>query len=87
MTLQQAKDQVAKKYGYNTWSGMMSYMPYSELPMTKEAYELYCLEERRRTWDEACGAMRDVCVKRAGDNYGARTLAYMQMSPKPEFKP
>lgn len=55
MTLQEAKERIASAGIYKRWEniynemyGTSEYVEYLE-----QAAELYCLEERKRTWEEA----------------------------------
>lgn len=97
MTLQQAKDQVAKEYGYDSWAKLVIQCTHDKTedflrPALEYAAELYCLEERRRTWDEACEAMKTTCADQFINSIDARVNQYSAKqycinAPKPEFKP
>ena len=70
LSLQECKDKVARNYTfasgqpYTDWSEMEAMLAarFSRssidnlLSRLTEAYELYALEERKRTWEEACRA-------------------------------
>lgn len=65
MTLQEAKDKVAEKYGYTTWKGFVSYEITKHATtqfwsFLDEAAELYA----RSKWDEACEAQKELIVAR-----------------------
>ena len=96
MTLQEAKDQVAKTYGkaagvkYASWDDMVDSIKNTIggrgalLSRLEEAAALWCLEERRRTWDEACEAMKRDCENAFTLQANQNKIYYV---PKPEFKP
>lgn len=82
MTLQEAKDQIAKKHGHVMWCAT-THM--EERQLFDEVAELYA----RSKWDEACEEMRELilakwvnCDRDANTEY--RTMHDL---PKPEFKP
>ena len=80
MTFEQAKDQVAVKYGYKSWEklGFYELDESTQNWLTKEAAELYA----KSKWDEACDAMEDAIV----DNLGEEVRA-ARNTKRPEFKP
>lgn len=93
MTLQEAKDQIAKNYSvsngqsssYKDWQEMEWYLMENDcvavlLSRFNETAELYA----RSKWDEACEEQRDRCVAQF-INSSARE--YCSIAPKPEFKP
>ena len=60
MTLQKAKDIVAKKMGFKNWN---HYLSCSTMEQKKEeAIELYIQSERARIWDEGYKAHRKAAV-------------------------
>lgn len=69
MTLQEAKDQVAKRLGFKNWDSAVWYeidesnnitsKPYSEERASDEAAELYA----RSKWEEACDQQRKICYR------------------------
>ena len=93
MTLQEAKDQIAKTYGFSNWHTLATwYDPATHLDTVDEyhdeAAELYA----RSKWNEACLEQRDRCVAQfinspdvRVNQYAARE--YCANAPKPEFKP
>jgi hypothetical protein len=77
MTLQQAKDQVAKKHRFKDWEDVV--LQFQAKNHVDEAAELYA----KSKWDEACNACAElVCV----ENIGTDGEAYI-LNNKPEFKP
>lgn len=79
MTLKEAKNQVAKEYGADSWWSL----DFAALPqesLRDEAAELYA----RSKWDEACYQQKlecDIHATNNGVNFN------MMLAPKPEFKP
>ena len=93
MTLQEAKDRIAKKYGYPAWGNILydlfenNITPKHMDDYENEAAELYA----RSKWDEACLEQRDRCVAQfinspdvKVNQYSARE--YCANAPKPEFR-
>jgi hypothetical protein len=93
MTLQEAKNEVAKKYGYPKWSAFVYHEIHKHSTTAfwsfiEEAAELYA----RSKWDEACDEQRDRCVAQFINSPDARinqwsAREYCAIAPKPEFKP
>lgn len=83
LTIQEAKDQIAYKL-YKTDFKYVS-LDVCKVAILEQAAELYCLEQRKRTWDEACEAMRSSCTQRFYDN--TETQLRIGSVSKPEFKP
>lgn len=103
MTLQEAKDEIAKKYGFTEWQYIDWYhldfmydvteAPYMQETCTNEAAELYA----RSKWKQACEEQRKLCsdAYMAIDVYDHsnkfetidREINAIKNAPKPEFKP
>ena len=93
MTLQEAKDQVASKYGAKSWEDWMSPVKQECLGkgflvlMVPEFYMDEVMDVYARSkWDEACEVQSEV-IK---DRYYNTELDEVQSiidAPKPEFKP
>lgn len=91
MTLIEAKKEVAKKYGYETWADVDFYQlnenanitepPYYKERLHDEAAELYA----RAKWDECF----DATIYKAQQRFTGMTETQLRLSciPKPEFKP
>jgi hypothetical protein len=92
MTLQEAKEQVAKDYGANTWAFLLGYQQDQLWPSVCELYA-------RSKWDEAVesfrnsGEIKDNLKQRIKEKHNEQfvhvsDIGYMLAStPKPEFKP
>lgn len=56
MTIEQAKDQVAQKYGWGLWINIRMNGNFHTSPdidkMVTEAAELYCQSQKAQAWDE-----------------------------------
>lgn len=87
MTLQEAKETIAKKYQHSSWNNMILAFIKDDLPglnlaeineATNQAAELYA----RSKWDEACNEMKGICDAEILLLTGTHSEA-----PKPEFKP
>lgn len=87
MTLQEAKEQIARELGYTDWDTVDWYQldsnevnteaPYAFEKYSNKAAELYAHSK----WDEACEAQKGLCID-------AWKLGFVPtQSPKPEFKP
>jgi len=66
MTLQEAKDKVAQKHGYDSWKNFEHYNVhfghyYDHNKYLEEAAELYAESCKREAWDKACEAQKKVC--------------------------
>lgn len=77
MTLQEAKNEVAKNYGYSDWWSI-DFTKYNEQTLRDEVSIVYA----RSKWDEACEEMRTEFWSR----YMAEGALPMH-TIKPEFKP
>jgi hypothetical protein len=89
MTPAQAMNQVVQDAGYESWGHMERHpdITIGEWNFYRDkAFELYCLEERRRTWDEACEAMHKVCADQISAIDVINKVRCID-APKPEFKP
>lgn len=81
MTLQEAKEQIARSYGYTSWRTRFEFQ--TEEMMTKAA-ELYA----RSKWDEACEAQIKMCLEDLPVHEHTRFIRSLVLeSPKPEYKP
>lgn len=91
MTLQEAKDKVAKKHGYPSWKRLCHNGVFDGAPekYTDEAAELYA----KSKWHEACDAQRKLCFnswwnyscKNVHDEDGFRDSIIQAANP--EYKP
>jgi hypothetical protein len=86
MTLQEAKNEVAKKYGYPKWSAFVYHEIHKHSTTAfwsfiEEATELYA----RSKWDEACTAQKAECDMYHFAQHSCNLN--IMLSPKPEFKP
>lgn len=85
MTLQEAKNIVAKKHGYETWTAVSFYAvdamaettkpPFAEEALNDEVAEVYA----RSKWDEACTVHNRRILH-------LTKLAYSDLPAKPEFR-
>lgn len=101
MTLQEAKDRIAKKYGYPAWGNILydlfenNITPKHMDDYENEAAELYA----RSKWDEACEAQKQMIWDDLkihvttpknvfGDVVSATRIvrATYEHAPKPEFR-
>lgn len=80
MTLKEAKDQVAKKYGQRSWSEWNENRTFPIAgTIHDEAAELYA----RSKWDDACEDQKRICNEMLQEP-GRKNV---NSAPKPEFKP
>jgi hypothetical protein len=94
MTLQEAKDQIAHKYGYENWAELFIYMSCeTQMQYLEESAIVYAQSK----WDEACEEQRNKCCEEymAIDVYDHtnkfetidREMNAIKFAPKPEFNP
>lgn len=81
MTFEEAKDQIAELHGLDNWAQVINIYGYVG-KWAEEAAELYCLEERRRTWDEAIEQHQANIISKL-----KQADISILMPAKPEFKP
>lgn len=92
MSLEEAKNQIAKVYKYDTFKELFidnkSDSMYIKMILS-EAAELYCLEERKRVWKEACEAQRLLIEKKwlSGEYGYVSDLLSQEWHEEAEFKP
>lgn len=83
MTLQEAKNEVARQNGFDDWFSIdFSKSNLSEEVLRDEVAIVYA----RSKWDEACQAQINSCLENLRDQ---DSLSYgdVASAPKPEFKP
>lgn len=63
MTIEQAKDQVAQKYGWGLWINVRMNGNFHTSPdidkMVTEATELYCQSQKAQVWEECSERWKD----------------------------
>lgn len=80
MTLQYAKDEIAKQYGFERWD---SIRPNYEGRFFDEVAELYA----RAKWNQACALQKSNCLDAYGASQIDKEMLAIYNATKPEFKP
>lgn len=80
MTLQEAKDQIAKKHGHVMWCAT-THM--EERQLFDEVAELYA----KSKWDEACEEQMKEVYRHIGPDGNTNYHAIKHWTKTPEFKP
>jgi hypothetical protein len=78
MTLQEAKDEIARKHRFKDWEDLV--LQFQAKNYVDEVSELYA----RSKWDEACKEQKLQCMNRV---LSRKTIHKVFTAQKPEFKP